>query len=117
MSDEHPTLSERAAKNSLFTIIGHGAATLSLGAIVWLASTVAAMDKQLTQIRAELTVGVLPRVAANEHDIELIQQEMQTRTRDRFTATDAAALELRLLREITDLQQELRRYIEKQEKS
>ncbi len=116
MSDEKPTLPERAARSAFFTIIGHGAASLSLVAILWLGTTVTALDKQFTALRAEMTVGVVPRIASNERDIELIQAEMNDRTRDRFTATDAAALELRLLREIADLQAELRRLIEKWEK-
>lgn len=113
MSDDSLTLSERAAKNALFTIIGHGAASLSLIAIIWLATSVTAMDKQLAKLRAEVSVGILPRVIANEHDIELLQNELQARTRDRFTTTDGASLEFRLLREISNLQTEVRRLVEK----
>ncbi len=115
MSDESPTLSERAAKNSLFTVIGHGAASLCLVGILWLGSTVTAMDKRLAELAAEMKAGIVPRIVANERDIQRIEQELAARVRDRFTAADGAALEIRLLREITNLQTEVRRFAEKWE--
>ena len=107
VSDQRQSLPERAAKSALFTAVGHGAATLSLAAIVWLGSTVTSVDKQLTQLRAEVTSGLLPRIEANERDIEAIRQDLANRTRDRLTAVDAAAMEARMMREITLLQAQM----------
>ncbi len=118
MTDENPTLTERAekaAKNSFFTIVGHGAATLSLAAMIWLAGTVTDMDKQLTGLRAELTAGIVPGIAANRSDIEDIEDELELRTQDRFTGSEAAAMEYRIQQDIQELRGELRRFMQRQE--
>ncbi len=128
MSDQNLSLPERVADSSLLRFVSRLGVPLVLAAILWLGSTVTTLDRQvaegqtrlsgqIAELRAELTAGALPQIATNKHDIERIQDELQARTRDRFTATDAAALELRLLREIAQLQAELHRLVERWEKT
>jgi len=107
-----PNLPERAARSAVFTILGHGAATVSLALIIWLTTTVSSLDKQLAEMRA----GVVSRLDVHERQITTIQRELANRTENRFTTADGAALEVRLLREISSLEKQVARALDRLEK-
>lgn len=108
MSDQGPTLSERASKNALFTTIGHGAAALCLPALVGLWLSLSSMDREITAIRVELSAGLLPRIVNLERRADVIQAELTDRTLDRFTTADGAQLKVELLAEISEIKADLK---------
>ncbi len=100
MSDDTPNGFDKVARNSVFTIIGHGAATLSLGAIIWLATSVTTLQREVVELRVEMAKGTLPRIEALEDRVLRTEQELDRQSDDRFSKAEAAQMEARLRREI-----------------
>ncbi|MEO1192851.1 MAG: hypothetical protein AAFY02_13905 [Pseudomonadota bacterium] len=111
---------ERAGSNPLVkawlqvvqTVIGLVVAAL----LTWTLGELIGLRNDFVSMQSVISEGVKPRLANAERAIARIDGELDARTRDRFTSTNAQVLEERLLAETSRLRMDLRRLAEKMDR-
>ncbi len=105
---------ERAANSAWLLVMGRVAAILAAAVVsfgVWqiqsfleeqaaLAREVSAIKTEFVRLNTSLEEGHKPRLAGLEADVRALEEDVARRTVDRFTASDAAALETRIHRSL-----------------